>query len=397
MRHIVSALGLLAITAAAPAAAQPIVVADSGDSAWVLAASILVLLAALPGLALFHGRGRVGPAGLALFVSTASVSLLFAIVGYALSFGDGTLWLGNGAQMFLRNLADVQEGATIPESLYALFELTLAIFAVGILVASVAERARFGWLALFAPLWYLLVYAPLARWVPALGGNDYAGGITIQLSAGVAALVVALFLGRPHENSVANDSRLALAGLSFVWIGWFGVVGGAAFAAGSDASDAILNAQLAASAAAITGLALERLRTGSVAIFGATTAAISGLAAISAGADQVGPAGAMLLGITGAITAALAAAAVRMLKLGGAASAFVIHGAGGIGGALLFPVFVLPAFGGIGIDDTTSLAAMIVAQALAVGGATLWTIVMTAIAALTVSMVVPMRAPDRAG
>lgn len=397
MRAYKSIIATAAFATAEAAQAQPIVVADSGDSAWVLAASALVLLAALPGLALLHGRGRTGPAALALFIAAALVSLLFAGIGYSLAFAPGGPLIGDAGNAMLANLAELRGDLTISETLYALFELVVALFAVGILVASLAERARIGWLTAFAALWFLFVYVPVAHWMWGggwlvdVGAVDQAGGIVVQLSAGVSAFVAALLLGRGNESDVAHDSRLAVTGAALVWVGWFGIAGGAALSSSDDAPSAILNAQLAASAAALTGLALERWRSGIVSIYGVIYAAIAGLAAVSAGAGLVGAGGAMALGVIGALGASLATLLVQKLRLGGAASAFVAHGAGAFLGALFFPVFILTQLGGNGFDDGSGLLSLLTAQSVAVLAVTLWSAGLTAVAALMVAMALPMR------
>lgn len=397
MRAVKTILGSLAVAAAGTAQAQPIVVADSGDSAWVLAATALVLLAALPGLALLHGRGRTGPAALALFVATAIVSLLFAAIGYSLAFAPGGPAIGDAGNAMLANLADLRGDLTISETLYALFQMVIAVFATGIVVASIAERARTGWLIAFSALWFMFVYVPVAHWMWGggwlvdAGAVDQAGGIVIQLSAGVSALVAAILLGRADENEIAHDSRLAVAGAALVWVGWFGVVGGAALSSSDDAASAILNVQLAASAAALAGLALERWRSGVISVYGTIYSAIAGLAAMSAGAGLVGAGGAIAIGVIGAIGATLGAILVQRLKLGGAASAFVAHGMGAILGAVAFPLFMLTELGGNGFDDGNGLLIQLAAQGVAVVAVALWSAGLTAVAALMVAMLLPMR------
>ena len=387
--------------AQAPMLSQAIVVADSGDSAWVLAASVLILFAALPGFALLHGRGRVGPTGLALFIATAIVSLVFTAIGYTLAFGEGSSLLGGVGNVMLGQLANLRLETTIPEILFAFFHVVIAVFAIASLAGAIAERARLGWLTGFVGLWLLLVYVPVARalwgggWLAQLGAFDFSGGIVLQTTVGTAALVIALLLRGGRATEVAQDSRLALAGVALIWIGWLGLVGGSALGGGDDAATAMLNAQLAASAAALTGLAIERQRTGVVSVYGASYAALAGLAAVSAGAGVVGPAGAMLLGALGALGAALAARAVRSLHLGNASSAFVAHGGGGIVGSLAFPLFIATSLGGPGFDATNSLSSQLLAQLVAVTAVMLWTAVVTAVAALMVSMVLPMQSHEQ--
>ncbi len=400
MRLAKTATGVFAIIGASAARAQPIVVADSGDSAWVLAASALVLLAALPGLATLHTRGRPGSGAAALLVGTAIVSVLFALIGYSLAFGPGGPIIGDAGNVMLANLADLRADLTISETLYALFQLVLAIFATTILVTPVAGRTGTGWLVAFSGLWFMLVYVPVAHWIWGggwlvdMGAVDQAGGIVIQLAAGVSALVVAVLLGGGHAGELDQGPHQAVAGGALVLIGWYGVAGGGAFSSGDDAASAILSIHLAASAAVLTGLLLEWLSRGSASVHGTISAAIAGLAAASAGAGLIGAGGAIVLGVLGAIGSMLAATLVERLELGSAASAFVAHGAGAIIGALTFPLFMLTSLGGIGFDTGSGLAALLAAQAVAVGAVTLWSAGLTAVAALMVAMVLPMRQAD---
>jgi Amt family ammonium transporter len=389
------------ILTATSAQAQPIVVADSGDSAWVLAASAIVLFAALPGLALFHARGfgknGDGKHGTAMFVSVAIASLAFAIIGYSLAFADGSAVIGSAGNAMLGNMAVLRADTTISDTVYALFELSIAVFAIGLLVSSIAERARLGWLAGFVLLWSLIVYAPIAHWIwgggwlSELGVLDFGGGLVVQVSVGGAALVVALLIGRgPHEE-MPGDARVTLGGLWLIWIGWLGVIGGAALAGGDDAANAMLNAQFAASAAVLTGFVIARWRNSAPASYGFPAAAIAGLAAISSGASYVGPGGAMAIGVLGALAAWAGSVFVARLKVGTAASAFVSSGCGGIVGAVAFPVFVSPVFGGPGLDEGVGLVTQTIAQGVGVLAVLLWSAVVTAVAGLMVSMVAPMR------
>jgi Amt family ammonium transporter len=397
---------MISISTAIPtgAGAQPIIVADSGDSAWVLAASAIVLFAALPGLALFHARGVKGGAsggegkhGTAMFVSVAIASLAFAAIGYSLAFADGSAVIGSAGNAMLANMAELRADTTISDTVYALFELSIAVFAVGLLVSSIAERARIGWLAGFVLLWSLIVYAPIAHWVwgggwlADLGVLDFGGGLVVQVSVGAAALVIALLIGRGGHEEIAGDARVTLGGLWLVWIGWLGVIGGAALAGGDDAATAMLNAQFAGSAAVLTGFAIARWRKSAPANYGFPAAAIAGLAAISSGASYVGPGGAMAIGVLGAVAAWVGSVFVARLNVGTAASAFVSSGCGGIVGAVAFPVFVSPIFGGPGFDAGIGLVTQTIAQGVGVLAILLWSAVVTAIAALVVSMVAPMR------
>ena len=393
-RLLVTAAACIAMTT--PASAQPMIVADSGDSAWVLSAALLSMIATLPGLALFYGRGRAGPTGFALFVATAIASLAFAVIGYTLIFADGSTLLGSLTNAFLANLSDVLDGTTVSEAVFALFELAFALFAVGILTSSIAERARLGWLLPFVGIWLMFVYVPVARWVWVgwlgdLGTLDYAGGVTVQITAGVAALVVGLLLRSPESHDIQHDSRLAIAGSALIWVGWLGLIGGSALGGGADAATAILNAQIAVSAALITGTFIDQFRSRHVSVYSAANNVLAGLAAVSAGASVIGIAGAIILGALAALICSAASLFVERMKLGGTAAAFTVHGAPAMMGAIVFPALMLPVLGGADFEEGSNMATLLGAQAITVAIVVLWTAVATVIAALMVSMVIPMK------
>jgi ammonium transporter, Amt family len=391
------ALAGAALIAAAPATAQPIVVADSGDSAWVMAAALIGLFAVLPGLILVHGRGRAGETGLAVGASTALATLVFTVIGYSLAFAPGSSLLGGGANLVLGNLDDLLDGATVPESVFVLFQLILVLFATAILVAGVAEQARFGWLMPFAALWLLLVLVPVMRWIWAgwladIGALDHAGGIALQTSAGVAALAVALLLRGRGVPDTALDPRLHIAGCAMVAVGWLALIGGSALGAGDAAATALVNALAAMAAAVLAALAIDRLRTGGVSVYSVGSAMIAGLAGISAGAPFVGLLGAIMLGGVAALVAAAASGLIGRMP-GLAASAFAIHGAPAMAGAVLFPLAMPAAVGGTDFIEGTTLLTQLAAQGVAVVAVALWSAVATVIAALMISVVVPMKAP----
>ena len=382
------------------AQAQPVVIADSGDTGWMLAASLLILIGVGPGLLIAQRRGLYDSAGVALFATAAIVTLIFVLFGFSLAFSDGTGLLGGLSNIMLDGLVDVQPDMTISGTVYALFELTVAIFAVTIVTAWVGGYVKIGWMLAFAALWTTIVYVPVVHWIwgggwlAELGALDYAGGIVIQTSAGVSALVVAALLGRDRRAVDPADERGLLGGYALLGIGWLALIGGSAFGATDDAASAILNAMLAASAALLTGLLTEQLKTRTITAQGAAVSTIAGLAAVSAGADIIAPGGAILLGIIGAIGALGAGALVARFRLSGAARGFLAHGGGGVVGALAFPLFVLPLFGGPGYDVGMTLGGQLLAQAVAVIAVALWAAIGSAIAALMISMVLPMSTKD---
>ena len=404
-------VGTMFALAASPAAfAQPIIVADSGDSAWVLTASALVLLMALPGLGLFYGglvRARnILSVLMHCIVMTCIVSLIWAIAGYSLTFGEGSAWLGGLGNLGLANLAEVRDGTTISEGVFALFQMTFAVITPALIVGSFVERVRFGWVIAFTALWSLLVYVPVARWVwgggwlAELGALDFAGGIVVHTTAGIAALIVALLLGKRKSFAkpiLPHSPALTMVGAGLLWVGWFGFNGGSSLAAGADAAGAIMNTHLAACAAGLVWILVERIKIGKSTSIGLVTGVIAGLATVTPAAGFIGPVGAILLGSIGSLAAFAAVLLVKQsFKIDDSLDVFAVHGVGGIVGSLLFPLFVLSAFGGPGFDEGVTLGRQFAAQGVAVGVTILWTAALTAIIALMVSMIIPMRVDDEA-
>ncbi len=394
---------------AAPAVAQPLIVSDSGDTAWVLVASALVLLMTIPGLALFYGglvRARnVLSVVMHCFVMVCTISLLWAIIGYSLVFGDGDAWLGGTGNAFLANLADLRAETTIPESTFALFQMTFAVITPALVIGAFVERIRFGWVVSFSLLWTLLVYIPVARsvwgggWLSSLGTMDFAGGIVVHTTAGIAALVVALMLGarRGFNKTLLppHSPTLTMVGAGLLWVGWYGFNGGSALAANDDASSAILNSHLAACAAALVWIMLERLKIGKPTSIGIVTGAVAGLATITPAAGFIGPMGAIILGLLGSMACFFSVQLIKQtLKIDDSLDVFAVHGVGGMLGSVLFPFFILPALGGGGFEEGHGLASQLVAQAIGVTVVASWTGLMTWLICFASSYVTPMRVDE---
>ncbi len=411
MRFAKTALFLPLVLAASPAFAQPEIVSDSGDTAWVLTASALVLMMTVPGLALFYGglvrAKNVLSIFMHCFMITAVVSLMWAVIGYSLVFGEGSAFIGGIGNAMLGGLADLREGTTLPESSFALFQMTFAIITPALVVGAFAERVRFGWVVAFTLIWTLLVYIPVARWV--WGGGwlfeqgtlDFAGGIVVHTTAGVAALVLARMLGarKGFNKSLLppHSPALTMTGAGLLWVGWFGFNGGSALGAGDAAATAILNTHLAACAAAITWLIAEWFKIGKATSIGAVTGAVAGLATVTPAAGFVGPFGAMMLGaLAGVICFGAVLLVKQIMKIDDSLDVFAVHGVGGILGSLIFPVFMVEAFGGPGLPEGTSMIAQLASQAVGVGAVAAWTLIVTLGIAFVISFALPMRVDEEA-
>lgn len=413
IRKILQAAIVTGAAFAAPAFAQDpaalVPVADSADTAWVMVSTLLVLLMAIPGLALFYG-GQVRARNFVSVVLqagavTAVASTVWIAIGYSLGFSaNGSDYLGSAQNFMFYNLGDVmREDQSVTELVFALFQLGGAVLAPVLIIGALAERVRFGWVAVFALIWSLLVFAPVSRWV--WGGGflgdtgtlDLAGGLVIFTSAGISALVAALILGRRTDTSVAepHSAALALAGAALVWVGGLALTGGSvASAGGDDAARAMINTHLAICASALAWMLIDRIRTGKVHALGLAQGALTGLAAISAGADIVGPGGAVIIGLVAALLATGAVGLVRKtLGIDDAANVFAIFGVGGIVGALLLAVFASKGLGGIGYAEDAGMASQLWLQLKAIGIVGAWSAVATLIIGYMISMVLPMRVP----
>jgi Amt family ammonium transporter len=404
---------IAAAVAALPAAAQAqgaAPVADSGDTSWILVSAALVLLMALPGLGLFYGGLVRAKNFLSVLLQVAAVagiaSLLWIAVGYTLAFGPVSGgWLGSGAHITLRGLADVRAGTTMPESTFALFQMTFAAITPALMVGAWVDRARFGWVVAFTALWGLVVYAPVAHWVwgggwlAEIGTLDFAGGIVVHTTAGVSALVVALLLGKrqgfPNSALLPHAPGLTMIGAMLLWVGWFGFNGGSAFAANAGAATAIINTHAAAATAALVWIGIERVTFGKPTTVGFATGAIAGLATVTPAAGMIAPGAAILFG---PLAALLCYAAIQLVKvklhIDDSLDVFAVHGVGGMLGSVLLAVFLSPALGGSGYAEGLAMASQLGSQLIAIVAVGIFSAIATALIALGVSLVIPMRASE---
>ena len=398
LRLFLATVGVLALSPGGAEAATPAGL-DSGATAWVLVASALVLFMTLPGLALFYG-GLVRARNLLsvlmhCFVISCVVSLLWVLFGYSLAFTSAANSgvndvIGSLDGAFLTQVREHLMPHGIPEAAFALFQMTFAIITPALIIGAFTERARFSFVVLFSGFWLVLVYLPVAHWVwgggwlAAAGTIDFAGGIVVHTTAGISALVAAIMVGPrtgfPHHLTPPHSPGMTMAGAGMLWVGWFGFNGGSALAADASAASAILATHLAAAAAGLAWISIERLRLGKPTSVGIVTGCVAGLATITPASGYVGPLGAVVMGAAGGTLCFFATGFIKnRLKIDDSLDVFAVHGVGGMLGSLLVALFALPAFGGSGFGHDLNGPQQLGAQALGVGAAIVWSIIGTAV------------------
>ncbi|HXC37335.1 MAG TPA: ammonium transporter [Burkholderiales bacterium] len=410
MKHLACILGLSAFFS------QPAFAADlapgSADSAWLLTATALVLFMTLPGLALFYGglvrTKNVLSVVIQCVAVTAVVSLLWLAVGYSLTFGDGRdaqAWIGGMDKIFLNGVGPSAASGGVPEQLFFLFQMTFAVITPALVIGGFAERIRFGAVLIFAVLWLLAVYVPVAHWVwgggwlAKRGVMDFAGGIVVHLTAGVSAMVAALMLGPrrgfPHMSMPPHNLPLTAAGAGMLWVGWFGFNGGSALAANGLASSAIVATHMGASAGALAWMLVEWLRYGKPSVLGILTGMVAGLGTITPASGFVSPMGAVCIGLIAGIVCFFATQWIkRGLHIDDTLDVSPVHGVGGVIGTLLTAVFAAPALGGLGFSSDTTIGGQFAAQALGVVSVGIWAAALTWVILKICALTVGLRVED---
>jgi Amt family ammonium transporter len=388
---------------------------DKADTAWMIAATGLVLMMTIPGLALFYAgmvrKKNVLATMAQSMAATFLVSVLWAVAGYSLTFtGDGA-FIGTLDRVFLNGitLASISPlAATIPESLFMLYQMTFAVITVALVAGSVADRLRFSAFLLFSTFWLFLVYVPIAHWVwgggflGSYGVVDFAGGLVVHLNAGVAGLVAAIVVGKRrgygHENLSPYDLTLAVIGTGLLWVGWMGFNGGSALSAGARAVMAITSTHLAASAGAFTWMALEWYTRGKPSVLGIISGAIAGLGTITPASGYVMPMQGVLIGlIAGAVCFWACTSLKTKLGYDDSLDVFGVHGVGGLIGTAMVGVFAVGALsattempGGVSglIEGHTQ---QLFAQFYGIAVTLIWSAGMTFVILKLVGMMVPLR------
>ena len=407
MRYLIA--GLLALTPSLALADT----LDKSDSAWILTATALVLFMTLPGLALFYGglvrNKNVLSVLMQCFAIACAVSLVWLGVGYSLAFSDGgaaNAWIGGFSHVFFDGIGrDTLEGS-LPKSLHGLFQMTFAIITPALIVGAFAERMRFGAMLAFSVLWVLGVYVPICHWVwgggwlAELGLYDFAGGTVVHITAGVAALVAAVVLGRrqdwPGQAMKPHNMTMTVMGAGMLWVGWFGFNGGSALAADGNASMAMLVTHISAAAGSLAWVTLESIKFGKPSALGIATGMVAGLGTITPASGFVGPGGALLIGLAaGVICFYMVLVVKQKWRIDDSLDVFPVHGIGGVLGTLLAGVFAsteLGVFSGYGFAKPEyGMLDQIGVQALGVVATFVYTAVVTFLLLKLVGLFTPLR------
>jgi Amt family ammonium transporter len=369
---------------------------DSGDGAWLLTSTALVLFMTIPGLALFYGGLVRSKNALSVlmqcFTLTCVTSLLWVFAGYGLAFGNGGAWndyIGGGNVMLSEVTREAMNG-TIPETVFVMFQMTFAIITPALIVGGFAERMKFSAILVFSCLWMFLVYVPVCHWVwgggwlSQLGLLDFAGGTVVHINAGVAAIVAAVVLGKrkgfPESPMPPHNLTMTVTGASMLWVGWFGFNAGSAVAANNDAGMAMLATHISAAAGSLAWMAIEWIKHGKPSVLGIVTGMVAGLGTITPASGYVGPVGALCIGIAAGIVCYYSTQYIkRSLRIDDSLDVFPVHGVGGILGTILAAVFISKQLGGVGYSEGVDMLSQLSIQLVGVLATIIWCGVMTLI------------------
>jgi Amt family ammonium transporter len=377
-------VGLLALGSSVALAEESTL--DSGDTAWMITATALVLFMTIPGLSLFYAglvrSKNVLSVLMQCFALTGLMSLLWAIYGYSLASTDGgalNQWIGGLDKLFLSGITVDTLSGTIPESVFMTFQMTFAVITPALIVGAFAERMKFSAMLWFMAAWLTLVYVPIWHWVwgggwiADLGALDFAGGTVVHINAGVAALMAALVLGKrkgyPTTAMPPHNLGLTVIGASMLWVGWFGFNAGSELAADGTAGMAMTVTQLATATACLTWMFLEWFSHGKPSVLGIATGAVAGLVAITPASGTAGPMGAIAIGFAGSFFAWLASTKVKVaLGYDDSLDVWGVHGIAGIVGAILTGVFADASLGGAGLAEGMTIGSQVWVQFVSVIG-----------------------------
>jgi Amt family ammonium transporter len=401
------AAGVLLVPGVALADAKPTL--DSGNTAWMLTSTALVLLMTLPGLGLFYGgmvrKKNVLSVVMQMIAITSLVSVLWVVCGYSMAFSDGNGYIGGLSKAFLSGVGYGAISGSIPETVFATFQMTFAIITPALIVGAFAERMKFSAMFVFMGIWVLAVYSPIAHWVwgggwlGGMGTLDFAGGTVVHINAGIAGLVAALVLGKrvgyPKEAMLPHNLVLTLIGTGLLWVGWFGFNAGSELAADGTAGMAMLVTQVATAMASMTWMFCEWIMFKKPSLLGACSGAVAGLVAITPASGFVGPIGALAIGIACGVGCFIMVAYVkRAFGYDDSLDAFGVHAIGGIIGAMMTGVFVDASLGGAGFAKGVTMAHQLMVQATACGATIVYDAVVTFIILKVLDVVMGLRVSE---
>ncbi|MFQ3263588.1 MAG: Amt family ammonium transporter [Polaribacter sp.] len=371
---------------------------NAANTSWVLTSTALVLFMTIPGLSLFYGglvrSKNVLSVLMQCFAITCLASIIWFAFGYSLAFGDGgsmNAYIGNLDNIFLGKLTEDSMAGDIPESVFAMFQMTFAIITPALIVGAFAERMRFSAMLLFSGLWLVAVYAPITHWVwgggwlGEMGLLDFAGGTVVHITAGVGALVAALVLGNrkgfPRQAMPPHNLTMTVTGAGMLWVGWFGFNGGSALAANGDAGMAMLVTHISAAAGSLSWMMMEWTKHGKPSVLGIVTGMVAGLGTITPASGFVGPAGALVIGFSAGIICYYATQAIKQrFQIDDSLDVFPVHGVGGMLGTLLAGIFAsdaLGVFSGQGYNEGMDMVSQVSVQLVGIIATFAYTAVIT--------------------
>ena len=383
---------------------------SNANTSWILTSTVLVLFMTLPGLAFFYAglvrSKNVLSVLMQCFSLTCVVSLLWVIYLYSWTFGDGgstNAFIGNLDNLFLSSLSASNMSGDIPETVFAMFQLTFAIITPALIVGGFAERMKFSAMLVFSVIWMTFVYAPICHmvwgggWLGELGLMDFAGGTVVHINAGIAALVAAVMLrerrGFPSTPMPPHNLAMTVAGASMLWVGWFGFNAGSALAADQSAGMAMLVTHIGAAAGSLSWMFREWMKQGKPSVLGIVTGMVAGLGTITPASGFVGPMGALIIGISAGLVCYEATQYIKKtLLIDDSLDVFPVHGVGGILGTLLTGVFAASTYGGVGLEN--SISEQVTIQFIGVVFTIIWCGIFTYIALKVTDSLVGLRISD---
>ena len=396
---------LLAVALLLPCSAFAQETADSGDTAWILTSTALVLFMTLPGLSFFYGglvrSKNVLSVLMQCFAIACGASLIWLIAGYSLAFTEGNSFIGDLSKVFLDGVTKDSLSGTIPEPLFFMFQLTFAVITPALMVGGFAERMKFSSVLIFALVWLVLVYLPVCHWVwgggwlAEMGLLDFAGGTVVHITAGVGALVAALVIGNRNgygsASLIPHNLTMTVGGAGMLWVGWFGFNGGSAVAANGDASMAMLVTHTSAAAGSLAWMTLEWVKYGKPSVLGIVTGMVAGLGTITPASGFVSPAAGLVIGLSAGVICFYCTVLIKQKwKIDDSLDVFPVHGVGGILGTLLAGVFCSPdlgLFSGYGFGgDNASIGDQVTVQIIGIVSVFVYTAVMSWILLKVVSV-----------